>query len=82
MIMLIFQVSKLLKTGFDQIWMLQNPFNVSASEIIETYTYKIGIENLRFSYATAVGLALSVVSVLLLLIANYTSRKVTEQSLF
>jgi putative aldouronate transport system permease protein len=81
-IMLIFQVSKLMKTGFDQIWMLQNPFNVSASETIETYTYKIGIENLRFSYATAVGLCLSLISIILLLTANFISKRVTEQSLF
>ncbi len=82
MIMLIFQISGMIKTGFDRIWILQNGLNVSASEVFETYTYKLGIVNLQFSYSTAVGLVKSIVSIILLVSANAASRKITEESLF
>ena len=82
MIMLIFSISYILSSGFDKIWMLQNNMNISTSEVFETYTYKIGIERMRFSYATAVGLFKSVVAIILLLSANFISKKVTEESLF
>ncbi len=82
MIMLIFEISRILNTGFDRIWIFQNFLNISTSEVFETYTYKIGIEKLKFSYGTAVGLTKSVVSVVLLTCANFASRKLTENSLF
>jgi putative aldouronate transport system permease protein len=81
-IMLIFQVSAILNTGVEHIMVLQNAMNISHSETLDTYVYKIGIGRSRFSYATAVGLLKSAVSVLLLLGANYTSVKLTEKGLF
>ena len=82
MIMLIFAIAGILGTGFDRVYVLQNGLNVSTSEVFETYTYKIGLEKLQFSYSTAVGLVNSIVSVILLLVANVASRKLTEESLF
>jgi putative aldouronate transport system permease protein len=81
-IFLIFSISGILNSGFDQIYVLQNNLNVDASEVIDTYVYKIGISSLRFSYATAVGLLRSIIAVFLLLSANYFSKKITEKSLF
>lgn len=81
-IFLIFNVSGILSWGFDQIWILQNNLNLQTSEIIDTYVYKIGLVNLRFSYATAVGLMRSVIAVILLLIANTMSKRITEKGLF
>ena len=81
-ILLILSISGMLGSNFDQIWMLQNPLNVSTSEVIDTYTYKMGLGSMRFSYATAVGLFRSVISVILLVGANFVSKKLTERSLF
>jgi len=81
-IMLIFAISSLLNTGFEQIMVMQNPLNLDVSETIDTYVYKVGLRQMRYSYSTAVGLAKSVVALILLIAANYISRKVTDNSLF
>lgn len=81
-IMLILQIGSLLNTGIEQILMFQNPLNMNYSETLDTYVYKIGVAQGRFSYSTAVGLLKSVVSVILLVGANWISNKLTEKSLF
>lgn len=81
-IMLIFAISSMVNLGFEQIYILQNSLNVDMSETIETYVYKMGLVNMRFSYSTAVGVFKSVVSMILLLVANYTAQKITKHSLF
>jgi putative aldouronate transport system permease protein len=81
-IMLIFQISAILNTGVENILILQNSMNISASETLDTYVYKIGIGRSRFSYATAVGLLKSIVSVILLVGANTLSKKLTDKGLF
>lgn len=81
-IMLIFQISNILNTGFEQVLILQNSLNISASETIDTYVYKIGMTQQRYSYATAVGLFKSVIAVVLLWSANKCSNKITGKGLF
>ncbi|MCG7378705.1 ABC transporter permease subunit [Paenibacillus sp. ACRSA] len=81
-IMLIFAISAILNTGFEQILVLQNPLNLETSETIDTYVYKTGLQQMRYSYSTAVGVAKSVVAVMLLLLANYVSKKITDRGLF
>lgn len=81
-IMLIFQVSNILNTGFEQILILQNNLNIGVSETIDTYVYKIGMQQQRYSYATAVGLIKSVIAVVLLVSANKICKKTTDKGLF
>ncbi|MCL2059387.1 MAG: ABC transporter permease subunit [Oscillospiraceae bacterium] len=81
-IMLIFSISGLLNSGFDQMFILQNKLNISASEVIDTYVYKVGIREMRFSYAAAVGLSRSVVAFILLFIANFVANRITGKGLF
>ena len=81
-IMLIFQISSILNTGYEQIILLQNSLNLSFSETLDTYVYKIGIAQSRYSYAAAVGLLKSILSVSLMLIANHTSKKMLNRGLF
>ncbi|MBO0993191.1 ABC transporter permease [Bacillus sp. SD088] len=81
-IMFIFAISAMLNTGIEQILVLQNPLNLSTSETLDTYVYKTGLQQMRYSYSTAVGLTKSVVAVILLVLANYFSKKVTDNSLF
>lgn len=81
-IMFIFQISSILNTGIEQLLVLQNALNLPYSQTLDTYTYKVGMEQMRFSYSTAVGLLKAIVAVLLLIGANATSRKLTDKGLF
>lgn len=81
-IMLIFSISSILNTGVEQLLVLQNGLNQQWSETIDTYVYKVGLQQSRYSYAAAVGVFKSVVSVILLVGANALSKKITEKGLF
>lgn len=81
-ILLILTISNILNWGFDQIWMLQNNVNISMSETLETYVYKMGIRDLRFSYAAAVGLLKSVMAMILLISSDQLSKKLTGKGIF
>jgi putative aldouronate transport system permease protein len=71
-----------MNNGFEQIWMLRNDSNAIVSEVFETYTYKMGVVNGRFSFSTAVGLFNSVIGLILLLIANGIARLLGEEGIF
>ncbi|UVI28786.1 ABC transporter permease [Paenibacillus spongiae] len=86
MIFLILAVSQILNAGFEEILLLTNQgINVilrPVSDIIDTYVYRVGIINYRYSYATAAGLFKSVISVGLLVAANWIARKLGRASLW
>ena len=65
-VLLLLAISGILGSGFDRIYMLQNPLNLVRSEVLDTFVYKMGISSRRFSYTTAIGLFRSVLAVLLL----------------
>ncbi len=84
-ILLIFNIGSMITPNFglfEQMYLLTNSMIQDATEIVDTYTYKMGIVLSRFSYATAVGLFRSVAAVILLTGANFTSKKLTGESLF
>lgn len=81
-ILLILSVGGLLSVGFEKVYLLQNDLNLSNSEIIATYVYKIGLLNANFSFAGAVGLFNSLVGFVLILSVNFVAKKVSETSLF
>ncbi len=81
-ILLILSVGSLLAIGFEKVYLLQNPLNLSSSEIIATYVYKIGLLNANFSFATAVGLFNSVINMILLVAVNAYVKRVSEMSLW
>jgi putative aldouronate transport system permease protein len=81
-ILLILSVGSLLAIGFEKVYLLQNPLNLSSSEIIATYVYKIGLLNANFSFATAVGLFNSVINMVLLVLVNAYVKRVSEMSLW
>ncbi|THF73792.1 ABC transporter permease [Cohnella fermenti] len=67
--------------GFEQMFTFMNPMVMDRLENLDTYTYKIGLQGLSFSYATAVGVMKSVVSIVLLLIANGVSKRINGRSI-
>ncbi len=80
-IMLILQIGNLLSVGFEKVYLLQNSQNLSVSEVLSTYVYKMGMENSSYSFATAVGLFNSVIAFGLVMFANAISKKYSETSL-
>lgn len=81
-ILLIFSISGLIGQNFEQLFLMNSALTQEVGEIIDTYTYRLGMGLGRFSYATAVGLFKSVTSAVLLLTANFAARRLTDDSLF
>lgn len=83
-ITLIMNLGGILNVGFQKVFLLQNNINRDAAEVIETYVYNVGINSglPNFSYATAISLTKSVVSLILIFIVNRIARKVSETSLW
>jgi len=81
-ILLLLNIGNIMNNGFEQIYMLQNGSNITISEVFETYTYRLGLINGRFSFATTVGLFGSVVGFTLLMIANGIARLMGEKGIF
>lgn len=81
-VMLLLAVSGLLSSNFDQIYVLQNPLNLSRSEVLDTYIYKVGISQMRYSFTTAVGLFKSVVAMVLLVVSHLLAKKFAGRGLF
>ena len=69
-------------SNFDQAYMLGNVANNSVSEILQTYTLKMGLSQGRFSYATAISLMQSIISLILVSSSNWVSNKLTGTGLF
>ncbi|GAB3953867.1 ABC transporter permease subunit [Kribbella albertanoniae] len=81
-IILVLAVGNIMAIGFEKAFLLQNPLNLSESEIIATYVYKTGLLNADFSMATAVGLFNSVINLVLLLAVNWVAKRVTGNGLW
>ena len=83
--MLILKMGHVLTLGFEKIFLMQNSLNISASQVVSTYVYEMGISGTgagNFSYATAIGMFNNVVQFILVLIVNKISKKVSETSLW
>ncbi|WP_339293901.1 ABC transporter permease subunit [Paenibacillus sp. FSL W7-1279] len=81
-IILILSVGNIMALGFEKMYLLQNPLNLSTSEIISTYVYKIGLLNANYSFATAVGLFNSLINLVLLLVVNAIAKRASNTSLW
>lgn len=81
-ILFILSIGGLLGVGFEKVYLLQNALNQSTSEIISTYVYKVGLIDSNFSFAVAVGLFNSVIGFILIIVANFIAKKVSDSSLF
>ena len=82
MMMLILNIGGLLGVAHDKVLLMQTGTNIMNTEIISTYVYKIGVINAQYSYSTAIGLFNSVINFILLITANYISKKTTKSGLF
>ena len=81
-IMLIMRAGNVMSIGFEKVYLMQNDINLSVSETISTYVYKVGLVDANFSYSTAIGLFNSVVNLTLLLVVNQITKRLSSTSLF
>lgn len=81
-ILLVMQIGKIMSLGSDKALLLQRETTYTKSQILSTYVYSLGIGKGEFDYSSAVGLFNSAINVLLVLGANYASKKLTDTGLF
>ncbi len=81
-ILLIMDCGSVLSIGFEKAYNLQNSLNLSVSEIISTYVYKVGLLENNMSYSSAIGLFQTLVNLVLLVTVNKISDKLSGNSMF
>ncbi|GEL13738.1 ABC-type polysaccharide transport system, permease component [Lapidilactobacillus concavus DSM 17758] len=81
-ILLILNVGNLFAMGYEKILLLQNPLNMSSSNVIATFVYKQGLLDGQYSYAAAVGLFNALINAVLLIVVNRIASKVSDTSLW
>lgn len=81
-VFLLLNISNLLSNNFEQFYVLQNPANIRKSEVLATYIYQMGMISRKYSYTTAMGLFESCIGIILMLTANYISKKIAGRGLF
>lgn len=77
-IMITLNVGNLLGANVEKVLLLQNDLNLSVSELLPTFVYKQGLVNGKYSYATAVGLFTSLVSCILVVVANLCAKRISN----
>ena len=75
-------LGNVLNAGFEQILTLYNPLVYKTGDILDTYVYRMGIENAQYGLATAVGLLKSVVSMVLIVLSYYLAGRFANYSIF
>ena len=81
-VLLVLNCGSIMNVGFEKVFLLQNSLNLSASETIATYVYKVGIQDSQYSFSTAINLFNSVINFVLLIIVNSISRALGETALW
>ena len=81
-IMLILESGKIISSDFTKVLLLYNESTYETADILGTYVYREGILGGKFEYTTAIGLLTSLLSFVMLLIANFLSKKISDNSLW
>lgn len=81
-VMFIMRVGGLMQAGFEQIFVLYHPGVYGTADIIDTYVYRIGLQDGKFEMAAAVGLFKSVINFALIVVANWIARKSGEEGVY
>lgn len=77
-LLFLLRIGNILDSDFDQIFNLYSPLVYSVGDVLDTYTYRVGLIDMNFSYAAAIGLFKNVIGLALLLLVNTTMRKYNE----
>lgn len=81
--LMILSVGNLMSCGYEKVYLLQTSGNMATSDILSLYVYKkLTADGGEYGLGTAAGLFNSVINVVLLIIANFTSKKMANQSMW
>jgi len=81
-ILLILRLGQVLDNGFEQVFLMLNPYVDQVGNVLDTYVYYKGIQQSDFSFATAVGLFKSVVGLILVIAANRLAKRFGEEGIY
>lgn len=81
-VLLILNLGHLLDAGFDQIFNLYNSAVYETADILDTYVYRLGVEDMNYDLATAVGLFKNGIGFFLVASANYISKKISNSGVW
>ena len=81
-LLLILNMGNMLNIGYEKVILMYNSATYSTADIFPTYVYRKGLLNAQYSFAAAVGLANSLINIVILLTANFTAKKMTDTSIF
>jgi len=81
-ILLILNFGSMMNGGFDQVFNLYNTMVYESGDVIDTYVYRIGLTQGQYSVATAIGLFLNIINFVLLIVVNYTAKKLSGQGIY
>ena len=76
MVLFILNVGNFLNTGYEQYLLFKNSLTAPNIEVLDLYTYRIGLQNMDYSYGVAISIVKSIVSVALVVIANMVAKKI------
>ena len=82
LLMTAMNLTSILSAGFDQIYNLYSPLVYETGDVLDTYVYRIGLVGRQYSFGTAVGLARSVIGMLLLVTCNRITSRVTGRRIY
>ena len=82
--MLILATGSIMSVAFEKVLLMQNSLNLNYSEVISTYVYKVGLASgiNDFSLSAAIGMFNSVINFMLLLVANWGSKRLSGSGIF
>ena len=81
-ILMLLRIGSMMSVSWDRIVLLYNPLTYETADVLSSYVYRIGLTKMQYSFATAVGLFNSVINIMLLIVANSISKRVSENSLW
>jgi putative aldouronate transport system permease protein len=82
MTLLILNIGTFMAIGFEKVLLLYNPLTYPTADVLSTYVYRVGVQTGAFSYAAAIGLFESIIGLVLVMSANFVSRRAVGTSLW
>jgi putative aldouronate transport system permease protein len=81
-VLFILSAAGILNVGVEKIYLMYGPLTMETADVISTYTYRIGLIDMNYGFATAVGLFQSAISFVFMLIVNHVAKKISDVSLW
>lgn len=81
-LLLVLRMGSMMDVGFEQVYVLQNNMVSNVANVMSTYIYRVGIQNLQYSYTTAINLFQSLVGLILVVSVNKIIRAMGERGLW